>query len=138
LPQLLATLGSGLHTGMPTTALVADGRNEAFDLFALLDSKGYLNGDQRQTAPLVAERMPMGLKQHFGANNTVCIGFSKIVMNSQYAELTAFIKMEMMVDDGQTGTKKKKELFFGATGIKLTNNGKIIGEARLTLIGDEK
>ncbi len=49
------------------STIVADGRKEALDLFAILDSKGYLNGDTKQTAPLLAESLPLGLKQHFGA-----------------------------------------------------------------------
>lgn len=112
-------------------------RDSANALFNKLEREGkYLNGDTETEASLSPLQMPIGIKKHFGQNNTVYVAFSRAVIKPTHAELTAFVKMEMMVEDGQTGTRKKRELFFGADGIKMTNNGKIVGDARLVLLGD--
>jgi hypothetical protein len=115
---------------------IVSNRDSATALFKKLDAKGYLDGDKSIPSTINLVKMPIGIKKHFGANNIVYVGFTRAVIKPTHAELTAFVKMEMYVQDGQTGTKKKKEIFFGAEGIKLTNNGKIVGDARLVLLGD--
>jgi hypothetical protein len=112
-------------------------RDSANALFKKLDQLNkFIDMDANTTPSLSPVKLPIGLKKHFGANNIVYVGFSRAVIKPTHAELTAFVKMEMYVEDGQSGTKKKRELFFGADGIKMTNNGKIIGDARLVLLGD--
>jgi hypothetical protein len=112
-------------------------RDSANTLFKKLERENKLLDMDGNGAPSLSPiKFPIGLKKHFGANNIVYVGFSRAVLKPNYAEITAFVKMEMYVEDGQGGSKKKRELFFGAEGIKLTNNGKIVGDARLVLLGD--
>jgi hypothetical protein len=118
------------------SAAAVNMRDSANALFKKLEQTGYLDMDVNASPAMSPVKLPIGLKKHFGENNIVYVGFSRAVIKPTHAELTAFVKMEMYVEDGQTGSKKKRELFFGADGIKMTNNGKIIGDARLVLLGD--
>jgi hypothetical protein len=112
-------------------------RDSANTLMKKLDREDkFLDMDSPAAANLSPIKFPIGLKKHFGANNIVYVAFSRAVLKPNYAEITAFVKMEMYIEDGQGGSKKKRELFFGAEGIRITNNGKIVGDARLVLLGD--
>lgn len=122
---------------MPVSAAAESDRDKAKAVIDDAINRGYmLDGDVQNAPPLQPVKLPLGIKKHFGQNNIVYLAFSKAVIKPTHAEITAFVKMEMYVEDGQTGTKKKREIFFGADGIKLTNNGRIMGDARLVLLGD--
>jgi hypothetical protein len=118
------------------SAVVIDQRDQAKTLFDYLQQNDKMVTDDGKEKALDMTTLPIGISKKVGPNNTVIVGFSRILMKPNYAELTAFVKMEMMVEDGDTKTKKLKEIFFGAEGIKMTNHGKIVGEARLVLLGD--
>ncbi len=122
---------------MAISTATGTARDTAKAIMDKVISGGYLlDGDVANAPPLQPLKLPIGIKKQFGQNNIVYLAFSKAVIKPTHAEITAFVKMEMYVADGQTGTKKKKEIYFGAEGIKLTNNGKIVGDARLVLLGD--
>lgn len=122
---------------IPVSEATESERDKAKKVFDDADGKGYwLDGDVQNAPPLQPLKLPLGIKKHFGQNNIVYLAFSKAVIKPTHAEITAFVKMEMYVNDGQAGTTKKREIFFGADKIKLTNNGRIVGDVRLVLLGD--
>lgn len=55
-----------------------------------------------------------------------------------YAEVTVFCQIDIPQTADQKGADKKtpRSLYFGADGIKISNKGGIIGDAKLTLLGD--
>jgi len=77
--------------------------------------------------------LPVGLKKKMG-NSSITIGISNAKFMSGYTELTIFCKVILPQTDAATG--KQKEIFFGADNVKLSNNGGLIGDANLVLLGD--
>jgi hypothetical protein len=75
----------------------------------------------------LGKRLPIGFTKRIG-NQKVTIAISSIIFTPKYAELTVFARVTVPQSPGQ--------LFFGVKGIKLSYNGGIIGDARLTLLGD--
>ena len=78
--------------------------------------------------------LPVGIKtRRDGDNATYAIGISKAVFHEGYTEVEVFAKVDIPQkgDDG-----RPISLFFGATNIKLSKQGGIIGEAKLALLGD--
>lgn len=71
--------------------------------------------------------LPVGLKKTI-SNVTYKLAISSAVFHETFAELTVFAKVEIPQHPGQ--------LFFGISGLKLSYKGGIIGDARLTLLGD--
>jgi hypothetical protein len=77
--------------------------------------------------PAVIHQLPIGLSKTIG-NTKVLVAVSGVIFKKEYAELTVFAKVSI--------PQKNKSLFFGATGIKLSYSGGIIGDAKLALLGD--
>jgi hypothetical protein len=77
--------------------------------------------------PADLNELPLGLKKTIN-NTKVSIAVSKVTFYSQYAELTVFAKVDIQ--------QEPKQLFFGLSGLKLSYNGGIIGDAKLALLGD--
>lgn len=71
--------------------------------------------------------LPMGIKQTL-SNIEVTIAVSDMRWETTHSELTVFARVKI--------PQESKTLFFGAQGIKLSNNGDIIGDASLVLLGD--
>jgi predicted enzyme related to lactoylglutathione lyase len=77
--------------------------------------------------PSDISKLPVGLTKKVGACK-VTIAITKAVFTPRYAELTAFAKVSI--------PQQPETLFFGVQGLKLSNNGGIIGAAKLVLLGD--
>ncbi|TDL99680.1 MAG: hypothetical protein C4K58_00005, partial [Flavobacteriaceae bacterium] len=77
-------------------------------------------------------QFPVGIRQT-ESNVEYGIVITKAVFTPQYALINAYAR----VVTPQAGTDSgKKTLYFGAEGIKLSYEGKIVGDAKLSLIGD--
>ncbi|MBW1295819.1 hypothetical protein [Aquimarina litoralis] len=87
--------------------------------------KEYLTGQQPVT-------LPIGIKKKVG-NSDFIMGVSQIKIGKEYSELEVFVRLMLpQVDD----TGKRRQLFFGAQGVKLSHKGGLFGEADLVLLGD--
>lgn len=75
--------------------------------------------------------LPVGLKRIVD-NIEITIAVNKVIFHSEYSELSVFAKAVIP----QADNKGKRSLFFGAKGIKLSNEGSIIGDANLALLQD--
>ncbi len=71
--------------------------------------------------------LPLGFGQRITNNTSYLLAVSEVKVHPEYAELTVFAQVD--IPQGET-------LFFGATGVKLSNEGGIIGDAKLHLLGD--
>lgn len=76
--------------------------------------------------------LPVGVKRTI-SNNEVVIAIDKVKFRKDYTEFSAFVRIT-------TSLKSKGGedvvLFFGANGLKITNEGSIIGEANVSLLQD--
>ncbi|AXT57092.1 hypothetical protein D1815_15555 [Aquimarina sp. AD1] len=87
--------------------------------------KEYLTGQQPVT-------LPIGIKKKVG-NSDFIMGVSQIKIGKDYSELEVFVRLMLpQVDD----TGKRRQLFFGASGVKLSHKGGLFGDADLVLLGD--
>jgi hypothetical protein len=77
--------------------------------------------------PSDISKLPVGLTKSVGSGK-VTIAITKAIFTPRYAELTVFAKITIPQSPGV--------LFFGIQGLKLSNNGGIIGDAKLVLLGD--
>lgn len=85
----------------------------------------YLTGD----TPIA---LPIGIKKEVGSSKFI-MGVSKIKLGKDYSELEIFVRIQLpQVDE----TGKQRELFFGASGVKLSHKGGLFGDADLVLLGD--
>lgn len=99
-------------------------RNFAINAVASLDKNNHYTDF---LTPNDLNELPVGLK-HTINNITYKIAISSAVFHPTYAELTVFAKVEIPQSPGV--------LFFGISGLKLSYEGGIVGDAKLTLIGD--
>lgn len=75
---------------------------------------------------------PIGLKENISS-----VEYSLVVIKAKFTPEYALINVYGRITTPQQGAEGgKKTLFFGAEGIKLSYNGKIIGDAKLSLLGD--
>ncbi len=105
----------------------ADGatiRNMAANTVAQLDQNNHYT-DFLTQADL--NELPVGLKRTVN-NITYKLAISSAVFHPTYAELTIFAKVEI--------PQKPGVLFFGVSGLKLSYEGGILGDAKLVLLGD--
>ncbi|QPH39430.1 hypothetical protein [Pedobacter endophyticus] len=77
--------------------------------------------------PADLNELPVGLKRTLN-NITYKIAISSAVFHPTYAELTVYAKVEI--------PQNPRELFFGISGLKLSYEGGIVGDAKLVLLGD--
>jgi len=103
---------------------VASLKATAKDAFDKLEALGNYVSELR---PDGLFELPVGIKKVVNST-TVTIAVSQVKFGADYAELTAFAKIEI--------PQEPKELFFGLEGIKLTYQGGIVGDAKLVLLGD--
>ncbi|MDR0872712.1 MAG: hypothetical protein LBN27_04490, partial [Prevotellaceae bacterium] len=73
------------------------------------------------------QNLPIGIKKIVG-NIPITIAVSNIKFGNQYGELTLFVKMEI--------PQKSKTLIFGANDIKISSDGDLIGDVKLSLLSD--
>jgi hypothetical protein len=76
-------------------------------------------------------QLPVG--QHRTISNVeYTVGITQVKFHPGYAEFTAFMRIKIP----QQTPGKVKDLFFGASGVKLSHSGGIIGDVKLGLLGD--
>lgn len=97
-------------------------------IFEAIEQKGAF---VENLLPAGQKKLPVGLKRVVD-NIEITIAVDKVVFHPEYSELSVFAKAVIP----QADTKGGKTLFFGARGIKLSNEGSIIGEANLSLLQD--
>ena len=61
------------------------------------------------------------------------MGVSQIKIGKEYSELEIFVRLRLPQTDD---TGARRELFFGASGVKLSHKGGLFGDADLVLLGD--
>lgn len=99
-------------------------RQWAVNAVAKVDQKNrYLD----MLSPADLNELPIGLKRTIN-NITYKIAISSAIFHATHAELTLFAKVEIPQHPG--------ELFFGLSGLKLSYDGGIVGDAKLVLLGD--
>jgi len=76
--------------------------------------------------------LPVGVKKQIG-NITYTMGISKALFTPEYTEVTAFVRIIIPQLDAQGN---QKQLFFGANDVKISHQGGIYGDAKLSLLGD--
>lgn len=113
------------------SAAAAADIDSAQNVFAQLDKE---NRYAKEIGYGVLVQLPFGIHNKVG-NGTVDIAFSKVTFTPQYAEVTAYVRM-LFKKTNAGGGPKEQEIFFGATGIKLSKDGGVIGETNLVLLGD--
>ncbi|MFM9403419.1 Ig-like domain-containing protein [Myroides odoratimimus] len=65
------------------------------------------------------------------------VAITKVKFYPEYSEVTVFCQINIPQGTDQKGGKKTpKSLYFGADGVKISKKGGIIGDAKLTLLGD--
>lgn len=77
--------------------------------------------------PADLNELPVGLKRTIN-NVTYKLAVSSAVVHQNYSELTVFARVDI--------PQNPKSLFFGVSGLKLSHTGSIIGNAKLTLLGN--
>lgn len=102
-------------------------RGQAAEIFARLDQMNNFT-DGLSVADMNV--LPVGIQKTV-SNVNYALAISNIQFFQEYAELTIWGRAIIPQDE-----KGDKILFFGAQGIKLSNEGDIIGDARLALLGD--
>ncbi|PKV49305.1 hypothetical protein ATE84_1326 [Aquimarina sp. MAR_2010_214] len=76
--------------------------------------------------------LPIGIKKEIGSSEFI-MGVSQIKIGKDYSELEIFVRIRLPQYD-KTG--KRRELFFGASRVKLSHKGGLFGDADLVLLGD--
>lgn len=76
--------------------------------------------------------LPVGVKRVV-SNNEVVIAIDKVKFRKEYTEFSAFVRIKT---DRKNTKGEDIVLFFGANGLKMTNEGSIIGEANISLLQD--
>lgn len=112
-----------------TDSTLAEFLAPAVGTFEALDESGnYV--DVLTPADLVT--LPVGIRQTIGGVQYF-LGISSARFTPEYAELTAFMRIVLPQSDGAGG---QRQLFLGATGVRLSHKGGLMGEPKLTLLGD--
>lgn len=108
--------------------------SEALEVFSIIESQNRfveaLNlgiGGQNGKA----HNLPIGIKKNAG-NTPFALAITNVRLGNGFGELTLLMKMRIP----QSGSAKDKELLFGATDIKITNTGDLIGDVKLSLLND--
>ncbi len=97
--------------------------NEATAFFEKFDEEGTLLDN---VSPEDLVKLPLGVSRTL-SNVTYTLGITEVKFNPNYAEFTAFMRIKI---------PQKKDLFFGAYGVKLSRTGGLIGDVKLALLGD--
>ncbi len=104
----------------PETNAARDSAAKVFDKVKYIKELSVLN-----------QELPIGIKESLG-NTTVEVAISKLVLKPNYGEVTVYCRLHIKDKNAPNGAR---DVFFGATGIKIANGG-IMDEANLVLLGD--
>lgn len=117
------------HTGVDAADKVAEGASQ---INKVKESNNWT--DRFAKDDLMT--LPVGIATgHDNALYQVVI--SKAKFYPEYAEVTVFCQVDIpQGTDQQGGKNAPRSLYFGADGVKISNQGGIIGDAKLTLLGD--
>lgn len=100
----------------------------AISTFHAIEQNGVFVDNLSHTKQIV---LPVGLKRIVD-NIEITLAVNKVVFLPEYSELSIYAKAVIP----QADTSGKRTLYFGAKGIKLSNEGSIIGDANLALLQD--
>ncbi|KAA2243040.1 hypothetical protein F0L74_11005 [Chitinophaga agrisoli] len=103
--------------------------NDALALFDELDKDNNLIDN---ITPESLVKLPVGESRTLN-NVQYTVGITQVKFNPNYAEFTAFLRIKI---PQKNTTGKVKDLFFGAYGVKLSRTGGLIGDVKLSLLGD--
>lgn len=79
--------------------------------------------------------LPIGIKT--GKENALySVVITKATFYSDYATVTVFCRVDIPQGASTGGGKTTRSIYFGADDIKISKNGGIIGDGKLTLLGD--
>jgi hypothetical protein len=78
-----------------------------------------------------AYNLPVGIKKIAG-NISFTLAVTHVRFGNQYGELTLLMKMRIP----QGGSTRDRELLFGATDVKITSGGDLVGDVKLSLLND--
>lgn len=78
-----------------------------------------------------AYNLPVGIKKIVG-NIPFMLAITNVRFGNQYGELTLLMKMRIP----QSGNTADKELLFGATDVKITGSGDLVGDVKLSLLNN--
>ncbi|MGL4632457.1 MAG: hypothetical protein ACRCVT_14745, partial [Leadbetterella sp.] len=131
LQRALANINPDVVTSAPyehaEQPLVAPETNAARDSAAkVFDNVKYIT-----ELNVLNQELPIGIKETIG-NTSVEIAISKYILYPAYGEITIYCRMHFKDSKAPNG---ERDVFFGATGIKIANGG-IMDEAKLVLLGD--
>lgn len=116
--------GSDTNASAASAGQTPESYRKSVETFAKLDQS---NNFTESLSYVDMNVLPMGIKQTL-SNIEVTIAVSDMRWETTHSELTVFARVKI--------PQESKTLFFGAQGIKLSNNGDIIGDASLVLLGD--
>lgn len=108
--------------------------DKALEDFAIIESQnrfidnlGIGTGEQAGKA----YNLPVGIKKNIG-NIPFTLAITQVRFGNLYGELTLLMKMRVP----QSGDAKDKELLFGATDVKITRTGDLVGDVKLSLLSN--
>jgi len=113
-------------------------KGQALSVFSELDSGGNIIDtiDFQEILdalnPLEPITFPLGLKKQIG-NTHFMVGISDATFYPDHTEITIFVRI-ILGQAGQDG--QQRQLFFGATGVRITKDGGLQGDANIALLGD--
>lgn len=93
-------------------------------------SKGHI---VQSINPNELTELPIGIRETRSDNVEYSLVITKATFTPEYAIINVYARVKTP-QQGMDGGKK--ELYFGAEGVKLSYKGKIIGDAKLSLLGD--
>lgn len=105
--------------------------DEALNCFAAIESQNRFIDNLNAGEGDNAYNLPVGIKKIVG-NIPFTLAITNVRFGNQYGELTLLMKMQIP----QSGNAKNKELLFGATDVKITNTGDLVGDVKLSLLNN--
>lgn len=107
--------------------------NTAEQCFSDIESKQrYVDDLSNTLSENEAYNLPIGIKKNIG-NTPITLAISNVRFSREYGEITLFAQLEFpqKQDNG-----KSKYLYFAAKNVKLSYDGDLIGDVKLSLLND--
>ncbi len=96
-------------------------------VFQTMIEQGRFINDLQDIGSGEAYNLPIGLQKNIG-NTPFMLAVTNIKMGPQYGEISLLMKMSI--------PQESKELLFGASGIKISHDGDLIGDVKLALLNE--